>query len=473
MRGILTAARDLLFAGWNGKQVGTESAVRSDVGWVVQPVTGIDKAQITPSNYESQIAANQGPVHASLSLIAKQVGDATLRIYRPKRKTSKSALHWTRTREIPARKKSQLLEKAAPGSVLSLADDAEEIVGNHRLIDLLQMVSPVLDTYQLQYLIAGYLGLLGNDYMVLLKDSLGIPNAIWNAPAEFMRIKRGADGWISGYVYKRGSMKKEFSTDEVVHIKAPAPGAMFEFYGRGDLMGAAEDFNLLMHMYQFETALFENGGMPATLLSVQGSWSEEQRTAFRQAYDQRFAGSKKAGKTMVGEGGVKVEHLGFNPREMAYQGARKFSNTNIYSNFGTPEAMFTGQVSTRAALDASFTQILQFGVKPYLTLIQQALNAQLVPLYSDPIYVEYDEVVPEDKEFKLKEDVDLVDAGIRTINQVRIDRGEVPVDGGDVPYININKVPLGTEVERGAQATIEDIATQALQKARERYWGNG
>jgi len=471
-KGLITSVRDaimpILFGGWNEKQIAVENNTQGNLGWLNVQTPGIDGTALTAGNYESQVAANRGPVHAALRITSQKVGSATLRIFTPKMSTSKSKLYVTRTRAIPEPKKTQLLEKAGPGSVLALADDAEEIVAGHRLVDLITNVNSQYDIFQLQAITTGYLGLTGNCYWVLLRDSLGIPDAIWVAPAEFMRVIPSSDTLVAGYVYRHGQLKKTFDVDDVVHFRSPAPGVKFQFYGRGDLMGAVDDFNLLQHMYNFEMALFKNGGIPATMINVAGNWTEEQKTSFREQFLQRFGGSENAGRPIVGEN-ISVERLGMEPKEMAYQGARKFSNTNIYSNFGIPEAMMTGQVSTRAALEASIAQIAIFTIQPYLTLIQQALNAQLVPAYTDPIYVEFDTVIPEDKMFSLEEDVKLLEAAVLAGNEVRKKRGMKPMDGLDIPYQNINRVPIGTEISRqSTQAQVENMAERALVEAKRR-----
>lgn len=466
-RGILTVARDALVGGWSKQEAGT---VRNEVGVIAIPTRGPNDSVITASNYEKQIAANKGPVHASLALTAKSVGAATLRIYKPKLATG-SKLYQTRVRAIPEPRLSQMMAKAAPGSVLALAESAEEIVGGHRLVDLLQTVNEDYDIYQLQNTTAAYLGLIGNAHWYTPKDSMGIPTSIILAPSEFMKTQVDKQGRITGYVYKHGRNTKTFEKDEIIHFRAPAPGENFLYYGRGDLMGAIDDFNLLQRMYTFEFAMFDNGGMPAYFLSTQGQLGAEQRTALEQQVTQRYGGSKNAGKWMVGEN-VKVEQLSLSPRDMNYQSGRKVSSERIYNSMGAPVAMMTNQINSRAALDASMLQIAIFQVDPMVKLIQQALNAQLVPLYKDPIYVEYDSVIPADKEFELKEDIDLVAGSIKAINEVRLKRGMEPVEGGDTPYIDFSKIPLGSEVDRSTQAQVEDMVEMAFAKAKSRM-GNG
>jgi hypothetical protein len=332
---------------------------------------------------------------------------------------------------------------------LSLAEDFEEIVGGHRLVDLLATVNANDDIYQLQATTAAYLGLIGNSHWYTPLDSMGIPTAIIIAPSEFMRTQVDSQGIITGYLYKHGQNEKHFEKDEVVHFKLPAAGEKFIYYGRGDLMGAIDDYNLLQRMFLFE------------------------KIAFRQQYEQRYGGAGKAGKPMVGFGGAKPEKLGLTPREMDYTRSRKFTNEVIYNNMGAPVSMLSNQVNSRMALDAARLQIGIFQVQPMLTLIQQALNAQLIPKYPGPIFVKYDDVILPDKEFELQEDTELLAAGAISPNEVRTKRGMQPIEGGDTPYIDFSRVPLGTERDDDTQARVEDMVDLAFAEVKSRIRGNG
>jgi HK97 family phage portal protein len=475
-RGLITVARDLikplLVGEWSVKQ-DESGTTRNEVGVIAVPTRGPNDSVITASNYETQIAANRGPVHSALSLTTKSVGAATLRIFKPKILGQKSLLFQTRVRAVPEPRRTKMLEKAAPGSVLSLAEDFEEIVGGHRLVDLLTTVNANDDIYQLQSTTAAYLGLIGNSHWYTPLDSMGIPTAIIIAPSEFMRTQVDGNGIITGYIYKHGRNEKHFEKEEIVHFKLPAAGEQFIYYGRGDLMGAIDDFNLLQRMYLFEKAIFDNGGIPATFVSVPNQWNEEQRQAFRQQYDQRYGGAGKAGRTMVGEGGAEAKPLSLTPREMDYRGSRKFTNELIYNNMGAPVTMLSNQVNSRMALDAARLQIGIFQVEPMLTLIQQALNAQLVPKYQGPLFVKYDDVILPDKEFDLQEDTELLAAGAISPNEVRTKRGMQPIEGGDTPYIDFSRVPLGTERDDDTQARVEDMVDMAFAEVKSRMRGNG
>ncbi len=455
-RGVITAVRDFLFAGW--KTIDQEAP--GDLGWVRVQVKDADDAVIRPSNIETQIKANKGTVYACVKLIANAVAANPLRVYRPKMGSSK-APRITRVKAVPEPRRTALLEKATPGSAISLADDVEEIVGGHRLVDLLYQVNGVLDNFGLKFLTSSYLSLAGNTYWVLLRDRFKVPSSVWIAPAEYMKVKQDQDALVAGYIYKHGAVKKEFSRDDVVHIKLPAPGSKYQFYGRGDVMGAADAFNLREYIQKFEEALFKNGAVPAGVLTTNVRVSKDERERLRRQFTQKYSGVGNAGKWLVMEN-VDVKPLSHSPREMAYQGSRKVMLEEIANAFLVPVALLTGQSTTRAALETSLTQIAMFAVKPQCVLIAEAVNAQLCPQYEDNVFVAFDDPVPEDKEFALEQAESDVKLGISTIDEQRQSRGLDPFGGvASEPLVDANRMPLSMlgelDIDRLARMVAEKI----------------
>ena len=454
-RGIITTARDFLFAGW--KQAGN-----SDEGYFPLSGTDMDNAAIRQGNYESQIAANKGIVYACVKLLANSVAANPLRVYRAKRKGEKSAFRVTRTKEVSEPRKTELLEKAVPGSALSAADDVEEIVSGHRLVELLYQVNSVTDNFGLKYLTSAYLSLIGNCYWVLFRDGLRLPSTIWVAPAEFMKPVPDNKGDVEKYVYRHGIIKKVFDADDVIHFKQPAPGFHFQYYGRGDLMAAADAFNLRQYIQKFEEGMFKNGALPAGVLSTSKSVGEQERKRLREAFREKYGGPENAGKWMVMEN-VEPKPLSLSPREMAYQQSRRALTEEIPTDFLIPIAMLTGQVSTRAALETSLTQMAMFATQPQCTLIDETANAQLCSQYPDNVFVKFDNPVPDDEEFKLKQQETDLKSGVTAIDEERRARGLQPYGGpASEPMVDATRVPLSAVGE----IDIDELARSIAEKIR-------
>jgi hypothetical protein len=88
------------------------------------------------------------------------------------------------------------------------------------------------------------------------------------------------------------------------------------------------------------------------------------------------------------------------------------------------------------------------------------LNERLIPLYDERLFVAFDNPVPEDKEFKLRERESNLRTFTITINEARASEGMEPVSWGDEPFI---PNPIG-----GIVAPVErshNCATHTITKA--------
>lgn len=448
-RGLITIAKDNfvqrfidpLFAGmFSQKQLSTTNTDRSLQAWL-SLVTGFDGTAIDPDNAFSQIAANKRNIHASVKLIGNALATTPLRVYKPKTGDSKS-YKITKVRDVPEAQKQYLFSKATPGSPLAVAGEIEEIVGGHPLVKLLRNVSGNVDNFGLKFMSATYMSLTGDNYWVLLKNGLKLPASIWIAPAEYMKPIPKSRGEVAGYQYKRGLNKEIFAEEDVVHFRLYAPGANYQFVGRGDTAGAADAFNLTQAIQIFEQKIFKNGATLGGVLSTSTRHTEEQQKKILRQFQDGHAGVTNAGKWMVMEN-VEPKSLMLTPRELDYQDSRETLMQEMLRNFSIPEALMTGQTSTRAGLEASLTQLALFVTAVYCTLMTEALNAQLAPLYPGDLIIAFDNPVMEDKAFQLKRDMMDLKMGKKTIDELRIRDGEKPFGGlASEPLIDANRIPL-------------------------------
>ncbi len=469
-KGLATIARDNLkarvwdplFAGWGGKSVSFDGTHDGILQWL-NMATGIQGAITDPDNPIAQIKANKRTIQAVVKLIGSALATTPLRVYKTKEMGAKSNFRWTRVRAVPEVRKKALFEKATPGSALASADDFEEITGGHPLVDLLKNVNGMYDNFGLKQVTTQYMSLTGDAYWALIMNKLTfqgtstrVPAAIWIAPSEYMKIKPDEDKGVSKYVYKRGTKKHEFEPEEIVHFRLYAPGEAYQFYGRGDVAGAADPFNLQEAIQQFETKVFKNGAFLGGVLSTTGRTTEAQKKKLKENFDTAHGSIANAGGWMVMEN-VEPKPLMMTPRELDYQDARKVLMEEMITNFAVPVAMLTGQVSTRAALEASLTQFALYSTAPFCTLMSEAMNAQLTPRYPGGIFVAFDDPVLPDKEFQLKQDRMHLQMGIETPDEIRGREGLEPFGGLSAePWHNSNRVPVSMVGQFGQGAGQSD-----------------
>jgi HK97 family phage portal protein len=394
----------------------------------INMMTGINGTVLDPDNPISQIKANKRNIHGMVKLVSNSVATTQLRVFKTKDRGVKSNFKYTQVRDVSEYRKQEMITKATPGTPLAQAQDLEEIVGGHPLVDLFRNVNSAWDNFGLKFVTTAYMSLTGDAYWVLLRNGFGMPAAIWIAPSEYMRIRPDEDVLVKEYVYKRGFNEVVFPPEDVIHFRLYAPGAQYQFHGRGDVAGAADAFNLAEAIQQFEQIVFDNQADMGGVLSTTSRTSPELQAKLLEQFEAGKTGIKNARKWMVMEN-VEPKPFGMTPRELDYGDSRENLSKEMLRNFGIPEAMWTGQSSTRAGLDTSLVQFALVSTLAFTTLMTEALNAQLSLQFSDNIIISFDNPVMIDKQFQMKRDSIDLKYGIKTVDEIRARDGLEPFGG--------------------------------------------
>jgi len=478
-RGILTvgidnlrrAYWDPLFGGMFSKAIRFDGS-HDGILPFINMMTGISGTVLDPDNPLAQIKANKRNIHGMVKLVSNSLATTPLRVYKTKEPGVKSNFKYTKVREVPESRIKEMISKATPGTPLAQAESLEEIVGGHPLVGLLRNVNSAWDNFGLKFVTTAYMSLTGDAYWVLLRNKLGVPSAIWIAPSEYMRIRPDENTMIKEYVYKRGSKEVVFPPEDVIHFRLYAPGAQYQFHGRGDVAGAADAFNLAEAIQQFEQKIFKNDANLGGILSTTGRTTEDQQKKLSEQFKAAYTGVRNAGKWMVMEN-VEPKPLGMTPRELDYGDSREGLQREMLRNFGIPEAMWTGQSSTRAGLETSLVQFALFSTAAFCTLETEALNAQLAPQYSDDIIISFDNPVLEDKAFQLKRDAIDLKFGIKTPDELRVRDGLKPFGGlSSEPWVDGNRIPLSMAGQQSAEA-LSDTVVETMRMARAKTRAEG
>jgi len=74
---------------------------------------------------------------------------------------------------------------------------------------------------------------------------------------------------------------------------------------------------------------------------------------------------------------------------------------------------------------------------PRLRRIEFKINQNLLPRYDPRLFAAFDDPVPESREQHLREDETYLKLGVRTVNEVRDEKGLPPVPWGDTPMVYV------------------------------------
>jgi HK97 family phage portal protein len=199
------------------------------------------------------------------------------------------------------------------------------------------------------------------------------------------------------------------------------------------------------------------------------TWSQLKRDEFRSQW-QQFAGAK-SGMTPVLEDGMTLKLIGFSAKDSEYISARKLSREEVAAAFHVPLPM-VGILdhATFSNIREQHKQLYQDCLGPWLTMLQEEIELQLLPEYADAqdVYVEFN--IAEKLKGSFEEQASslqtLVGRPVMTVNEgrARLNMPRDPDPDSDRIVKNLNQSTEPTdrpEVGRGADAhSLEPVLTR-------------
>jgi len=207
-------------------------------------------------------------------------------------------------------------------------------------------------------------------------------------------VKPIGTNWLrpDGYQVIGQGRTVEFSRDEVIHMhgydpKDPRKG-LSPLETLRQLL--AEQFAAAEH----REGLWKQGARASLVIERPlgaPPWSDTARSRFRAEWDASFTGARNSGKTAVLEEGMVAKPLEtFSPRDSQYIESSQLAREIVAGAYGVPAGLLGLGNSTYASLTEQNRQLYQNALAPWLTLIQEELEAQLVPEFeNEGVYLEF------------------------------------------------------------------------------------
>lgn len=430
---------DVPFPGiWTAPDINDESAWRGSIAWGEGEQTSLSSATM-------QIANNRSWVYICNAYNARAIARQKLRLYKGK---TASVLQAKQTRPISRDALVHLKENAGIDKWLTKAKDEVEEVIEHPLLTLLQQVNPMLNQLDLWMLTETNMGLTGNAYWWLRENKMGEPYQIWVWSSDRMRIVLGddLDNFIRAYVYTGGEHDVAFDPASILHHKYPNPSS--PAIGLSPVMALSDSIQINTDIYRYERAQFRNMARPDGVLEMPESLGDDEFVRLKTEWNQAYRGAEKSGKVAILEGGVTYKAISVSPREMNHLEGRRMTREEISDGYGIPMSLLSPEKSNRANATVAYAQYMRDTIDPKLKLYEEKINEMLLPAFGEgeELFVAFDNCVPEDKDFQLKESLLSTKAGYKTWNEVRQERGMEPYEGfGDIPVVQQNMVEFGTQ----------------------------
>jgi HK97 family phage portal protein len=422
-----------------------------------------------PHNYLSLLKEFNSWVYSACMYNARGVASQSLKLYaRKPRYSTKSNFP---TRGVDKKKVSYLRGegeiKPSKGVMRAMGHDADvEEVLEHPVLDVLKTPTPFMSGYDLSILRMLNLQLTGNCYIHPIFNQAGVPAELWNMPSQWVGVCPDREtNMVGGYVYGRQPSLIKFQLDEVLHNKLPNPHD--EFYGHGWVESALSASQLLREMDNYEHALFKNHARPDWGLFLNENLSDKQYQRIENQIDKKLGGNRKQGKPFLFEGGIDAKPLQWTPRDLAFDSGESRKIENISAISGVPVSMLKANDPNLASAREGNLGWLRNTIQPYCVSDEEFLNRSLIKLFGDfgeHLFLAYENPVPSDKSAESTLFVQEIQAGIRTRNEVRVELGLEPIEGGDELLIPNGLMPVS---QAGAQQEMMQQQMSMQQQMRQ------
>jgi HK97 family phage portal protein len=257
----------------------------------------------------------------------------------------------------------------------------------------------------------------------------------------------------------------------IIHHRLPMlPG--YPLVGVTPIFAAAASSAVGLHILRNSQSFFGNSSRPAGTLNAPGKISKETADRLKEEWDNNYSGPRY-GKTAVLPDGLKWEPLTITAQDAQLIEQLRWSVEDVARVFRVPLFLLG---DTSKATYRNSEQLNRAYLSGCLGTHIEALEQRFTRAFDFPVDYE----MKFDLSALLRAEIDVrfqaYETALRsawtTINEVRVQEGLQPVDGGDEPHIQMQYVPLSQAGERGAApsapppvAPPSDAAEQGLDPA--------
>ena len=324
-----------------------------------------------------------------------------------------------------------------------------KVAPTHRMVTLLANPNEHQDGQDLAELLMTQYEAAGNVYVHKIRTPRpgfeGFPvTALELIRPDYVTIEPGSNALLDVFVVTVGGrVVRRISRADMIHIHEPS--LVNDFYGMSKIAVLVTEGNVDSEMTKFESAFFNNAGVPMGIIKTKGSKTPEQRNEIKSRFREAFSGFKNWFNVLVlNMDETEYVQLGMKQSDMEMDSTRYHVESRICAVFGIPGVIvgarfaMSGGGTTTTYEDAEHAFWAETMV-PDSMKIARAYQKHLLPEFATTrdrnATVSYDftqvRALQEDKSRKLREVTRLVLTGGFTVNQALTVVGLPKVDDGD------------------------------------------
>ncbi|MDX0720874.1 phage portal protein [Sinorhizobium medicae] len=296
--------------------------------------------------------------------------------------------------------------------------------------------------------------LWGNSYAAIERNGGGRVAALTPLRPDSVSVRR----------LENGNLEYRWTMDGENHVGSDRAILHIRGFG-GDPLGGMSTLHFGRHAFGLARAIdraaagtFSNGMIAQTALTFERWLTDEQRNLAETKLSEKYIGAKNSGRPIILEGGTKIDVLSIKPEDAQMLESRGFSVEEVCRFFGVPPFMVghTQKVTSfGSGLEQQVLGFQKFTLRRRLKRIEQALEKQLLTSAERAagLTIEFnlEGLLRGDSTARAAFYQSALANGWMTINEVREKENLPPVEGGDVPRMQMQNVPI-TEAGKQQEA---------------------
>ncbi len=259
----------------------------------------------------------------------------------------------------------------------------------------------------------------------------------------------GEDVNISSKTGEEVTGRGKTRANELIFYKNYYPKS--DYYGVSNIISAVGDVIGLIGLRDYNLAFFENYGIPAALIVLEGEWEDGSDTKVSDFLNKEVKGSDNAHRTLVvaqpAECKFTYQKLGIEIKEASFRLYEQTRRDDILIAYSMPPERvgirIVGKLGGNVAREATQTYV-QGVVEPLQLDLEDIINNKL--LQSEVYEFKFTNIDLQDYDALVTRLVSEVGSGIKTPNEARNELGRKPYPNGDQFFIGSAFVSVG-EVE--------------------------
>lgn len=271
---------------------------------------------------------------------------------------------------------------------------------------------------------------------------------LYHLPSEKMEIVPDARTYISHYKFNN---EIEYSTDEIIHIKE---NSFYSIYrGIPRLKPALRAMQILTTMRKFQDDFFNNGAVPGLVVQNPNTLSDRIKERFIASWMLNYRPGAGGRRPMILDGGSELKTISnVNFKELDFQTSIMEAEKTILKALGVPPVLLDG--GNAATIKPNHRLYYLETVIP----IVRKLNAGFSRFFGYEIWENTIETVALQPELNQQASyfTSLVNGGIFTPNEARIELGREAIEGHDEIRVPANVAGSATNPSTGGRPGSSD-----------------